>query len=238
MIKQDLIFRNGIRNWLNPEVIFFLHICAVMFEYHSGRSGCANKTSLQPIYLQQSMSRIPTMSQRLDQEWESECVMCNWALIWQLFSSFGNYFQLSQLALFLALQTKWLVDGPIQRCKLFVYLGLLLYCKEYTVCWPAAIVYFSLKNKIAVLCGWSTIQGNDSPRLINHSPNTNSQISFCHTLTFAVFLCFLFLKYLQYFGTQYQPNGDSPSNYLAGTKGKFSTHSQLKPNFVCRGGKP
>ena len=62
---------------LNQEVIFFLHICAVMFEYHSGRSGCANKTSLQPIYLQQSMSRIPTMSQRLDQEWESECAMCN-----------------------------------------------------------------------------------------------------------------------------------------------------------------
>ena len=62
---------------LNQEVIFFLHICAVMFEYHSGRSGCANKTSLQPIYLQQSMSRIPTMSQRLGQEWESECVMCN-----------------------------------------------------------------------------------------------------------------------------------------------------------------
>ena len=82
---------------LNQEVIFFLHICAVMFEYHSGRSGCANKTSLQPIYLQQSMSRIPTMSQRLDQEWESECA---------IEPSFGNHFQLSQLALFLALQTK------------------------------------------------------------------------------------------------------------------------------------
>ena len=85
--KKRLIFRNALRNWLNPEVIFFLHICAVMFEYHSGRSGCANKTSLQPIYLQQSMSRIPTMSQRLDQEWESECVICNWALIWQSFSA-------------------------------------------------------------------------------------------------------------------------------------------------------
>ena len=83
------------------------------------------------------------------------------------------------------------------------------------------IVYFSLKNKIAVLCGRSTIQGNDSPRLINHSPNTNSQISFCHTLTFAVFLCFLFLKYLQYCGTEYEPNGDNPSNYQAGQKASF-----------------
>ena len=85
--KKDLIFRNRIWNWINHEVIFFLHICAVMFECHSGRSGCANKTSLQPIYLQQSMSRIPTMSQRLDQEWESECVMCNSAPLWQLFSA-------------------------------------------------------------------------------------------------------------------------------------------------------
>ena len=85
--KTRFNFLERLRNWLNQEVIFFLHICAVMFEYHSGRSGCANKTSLQPIYLQQSMSRIPTMSQRLDQEWESECVICNWALIWQLFSA-------------------------------------------------------------------------------------------------------------------------------------------------------
>ena len=97
IIRQDLIFWNGLRNWLNQEVIFFLNICAVMFEYHSGRSGCANKTSLQPIYLPQSMSRIPTMSQRLDQEWESECVICNWALIWQLFSSLATIFLIWQL---------------------------------------------------------------------------------------------------------------------------------------------